>query len=217
MVRGVGHRDSTDITNVLAHGQRAVDAGLGDRAIGVVLRAQCLGARLELDAVFRRPPLALDAGEVGLAALVVEAVAHLVADHRADAAVVHCRVGVHVEERRLQDRRREHDFVELRVVVGVDRLRCHEPLTAVRHRAQARVLVVVVVLAHRHGVAEQVGRRDRHRAVVAPLLGVADLRIEGIELVVGLGLGRRAHPVDLVDVLAQRGTQVGDQLVHRGF
>ena len=71
-----------------------------------------------------------------LRALVVEAVADLVADHRADAAVVHRVVGVQVEERRLQDRGREDDLVHARVVVGVDRLRRHAPLVAVDRLAE---------------------------------------------------------------------------------
>ena len=66
-----------------------------------------------------------------IAALVVEAVADLVADHRADAAVVDGRVGVRVEERRLQDGGGKNDLVEVRVVIGVDGLRRHAPLAAV--------------------------------------------------------------------------------------
>jgi hypothetical protein len=69
------------------------------------------------------PPVAQVAVPSYLAALVVEAVPDLVADHRADCAVVHRVVGLDVEERRLQDRGREHDLVHARVVVGVDRLR----------------------------------------------------------------------------------------------
>ncbi len=57
------------------------------------------------------PPVAQLAVAVGLAALVVEAVGDLVADHAADAAVVDGRVAVRIEERRLQDRGREDDLV----------------------------------------------------------------------------------------------------------
>jgi hypothetical protein len=61
--------------------------------------------------VLRGPPVAQHAVAVGLAALVVEAVADLVADDAADAAVVDGRVGVGIEERRLQDGGREDDLV----------------------------------------------------------------------------------------------------------
>ena len=60
---------------------------------------------------FRAPPVAKHAVRIELAALVVEAVAHLVADDRADRTVIDRRIGVRIEERRLQDRRREGDLV----------------------------------------------------------------------------------------------------------
>ena len=169
---------------------------LVERAVGVVLRAERFRPGLETGAVLVGPPVALDACGIRLAALVVEAVAHLVADHRADRAVVHRRIRVDVEERRLQDRGREHDLVEARVVVGVDRLRGHEPFVAVGLLADAGVLVVEVVLAHGKHVGHQVVRHDGDAAVVTPLARVADLGTERIELLVGLGLGRIAHPVD---------------------
>ena len=88
--------------------------------------------------VVARPPVADPAGFVELAAVIVEAVAHLVADDRADGAVVHRRIGVRVEERRLQDGGGEGDLVERRAVVGVDRLRVHPPLGAIDRLAEAR-------------------------------------------------------------------------------
>ena len=65
----------------------------GKRLELVELRRQGGAARVELGAVGRRPPVGEVAGAVPLRALVVEAVAGLVADHRADAAVVHGVVG----------------------------------------------------------------------------------------------------------------------------
>ena len=53
-----------------------------------------VGARLERLRVAGGPPVAQVAFAVGLAALIVEAVADLVPDHRADRAVVHRVVGV---------------------------------------------------------------------------------------------------------------------------
>ena len=91
--------------------------------------------------VVLRPPVAQRAGGVEAAALVVEAVAHLVADHGADAAVVHRIVGVEVEERRLQDGGGEDDLVADGVVVGVDGLRRHAPLLGVDRLAGLAELV----------------------------------------------------------------------------
>ena len=79
---------------------------------------------------------------VVLRALVVEAVADLVADDRADAAVVLGRLGVRREERLLQDAGREADLVGAGVVVGVDGLRQHEPLVAVDRGADLAELAV---------------------------------------------------------------------------
>jgi hypothetical protein len=96
-------------------------------------------ARDSNSAVGGGPPVGDVAVAVVLRALVVEAVADLVADDRADAAVVGGVVGLGVEERRLQDRGREHDLVHPRVVVGVDRLRGHQPLVVVDRFAELGV------------------------------------------------------------------------------
>src|SRR3546814_4458984 len=50
---------------------------------------------------------------------------HFVADHRTDRAIVVGRIRRRIEEWRLQDRRRKHDFVLQRVVIRIDGLRRH--------------------------------------------------------------------------------------------
>ena len=80
-------------------------------SVDVVLLDQSLCAKTEFGAVVIGPPVDQLAVAVVLGALVVEAVADLVADHRPDAAVVGRVVGLGVEERRLQDRGREDDLV----------------------------------------------------------------------------------------------------------
>ena len=99
------------------------------------------GALGEGGAVVLGPPVAQPALAVAGGALVVEAVADLVADHRADRAVVDGVVGVGVEERRLQDGCGEDDLVAQRVVVGVDRLRRHQPLVLAHRAAELAELV----------------------------------------------------------------------------
>jgi len=113
-----------------------------DRLVGVVLRDELAGDRIEGLAVGFRPPVAQAALAVELAALVVEAMADLVADHRADRPVVDRVVRLHVEERRLQDRSRENDLVLGRVVVGVDGLRRHAPLLVIAGLAEIRELIL---------------------------------------------------------------------------
>src|SRR3546814_681189 len=131
VVRLVGDRQATEIADVLADRERTVDVLTGQRLEAVVLCDQRLGARLEVLAIFVGPPALEIALRIELAALVVEAVTDFVADHRPDAAVVHGIFGTHVEERRLQDRRRKHDFVLQRVVIGVDGLRRDRKSTVV--------------------------------------------------------------------------------------
>ena len=122
-----------------------------------------------------RPPVREAAVGRELAALVVEAVADLVADHRADGAVVHGIVRVRIEERRLQDRRREHDLVVLRVVVGVHVLRIHLPLVAIHGAVEARELAMPFPQRRAAHVAEQIVAPHFERGVVLPLVRVADL------------------------------------------
>ncbi len=114
-----------------------------------VLVGHAFGALVECLAVVRRLPLAQIALAVVLRALVVEAVGHLVADDHADAAEVHRRIDLEVEERRLQDAGREVDVVERRAVVGVDGGRRHAPLLLVHRLAQLGVFVVALVNARR--------------------------------------------------------------------
>ena len=173
-----------------------------------------LDAALELGAVLRLPPVGEVAVAVVLAALVVEAVPDLVPDHRADPAVVRGVVGLGVEERRLQDRGREHDLVHARVVVGVDRLRGHQPLVAVDRLADLGQLLVRLPLARPQHVAEQVVGLHVQRRVVLPRVRVADLGRELGELRQRPLPGRRAHPVERRDALPVRLDEVRDEGDH---
>ena len=140
----------------------------------------------------------------------------LVTDDRADRAEVHRVVGLCVEERRLKNRGGEDDLVLGRVVVGVDRLGGHVPLVAVHRAAELGPLAVGGVgVGGAHvlddgGLGVQVQRR-----VVAPLDGVADLGVEGRELVQRLHLGVFAHPVQALDRLAVGVEESAHQGVHR--
>ncbi len=102
---------------------------LGDER--VVLRDERPRPLLEGRAVLLGPPVGELPVAVEARALVVEAVPDLVPDDRADRTVVRGRIAFCREERRLQDRGREHDLVEPGVVVRVHRLRRHEPFVAV--------------------------------------------------------------------------------------
>ena len=197
-IRAVRLREPAQVTDVLAHRELAVDVHVVDRVDRVVLCTETRGAGIKRLRIVARPPIAEVAFAVGLAALVVEAVPDLVADHRADAAVIHGVVSVHVEERRLEDGRGKHDLVVRRVVVRVHRLRGHAPAGAVHRLAEAADGVLVLERARAHRVADEVIAANDDLRVITWLVGVSDLHREVRELFLGSRLGGRAHPLQAV-------------------
>ena len=138
------------------------------------------------------------------------------ADDRADRAEVHRVVRLRVKERGLEDRGGEHDLVLGGVVVGVDRLGSHVPLVAVDGAAQLGPLAVGGVrVGGPHVVHERGGGVQVQCRVVAPLHGVADLRVEGRQLGQRLDLGVLAHPVEASDRLAVGVEEALDERIHR--
>ena len=192
-----------------------VKAGLDlDR---VELGSEHFGFLLELRLIRRRPPVGHVAVRVKEAALVVEAMGHLMADHDTDAAVIDGVIRIGVEERRLQDGGREADLIGRRVIVGIDRLRRHAPFGLVRRLAEFGHIVGHIPGAGTAQILKiGLGRIDVEGAVILPLVGIADLDGEGCELLMRLDLGGVAHPVERINVLAKGGTQVlheGDHLL----
>ena len=207
---------STQVADVLSHGERAIDvlavlepAGRVD----VVLLDERLGADAEFGAVVVGPPVDQVAVAVVLGTLVVEAVSDLVADHRADTAVVRGVVDIGVEERWLQNACGKDDFVHPRVVVGVDGLRGHEPLVAIDRPAQLGQLPVGVHGVAAPVVAVQVAAVDDQRRVVSPLLGIGDFGGELVQLGQRALPGLRGHPVQVADADAVCLAEIGDQRV----
>ena len=109
-------REAAEVADVLADRERAVDVVARRRAcagasasywaMSAFVRSSNAARSASVHQSVRRPsPSYFDA-------LVVEAVPDLVADDRADRAVVGRGVALGVEERVLQDRRGEHDLVE---------------------------------------------------------------------------------------------------------
>ena len=129
--RGVGEFDSADVGDVFALCEFAVDVQARQRLVFVVLLHDRTRALFEFLRGLRRPPVAQVAFGVELPSLIIEAVRHFMADYGANPAVVHCVVGIGIEEGRLQNAGRKHNLVHVRVVVGVDRRRCHSPVGAI--------------------------------------------------------------------------------------
>ncbi|MNI44594.1 hypothetical protein D3C73_989750 [compost metagenome] len=117
--------------------------------------------------------------------------ADFVADHRADRTVVHCVVGGTVEERRLQDRRREHQAVFQRHVHRIDGLRQHRPLAVVDRLAQLGDVALVLEQFGALCIAQRIITADLQAAVVAPLVRIAHAHGQADHLGLGAGLGLR--------------------------
>jgi hypothetical protein len=154
----VGDGEPAKVTDVFPKRQPSVDGmpGRRIRGEGVELLNQPSRQRLECLPVILRPPVAQFASAVELRPLVIEPVADLVADHRSDTPVVDRVIGVGCEERRLQDRRREDDLVQHRMVVGVDRLGSHQPLVVVHGLAHLVQVAVDVGVVGAFDVTQQV-------------------------------------------------------------
>ncbi len=129
------------------------------RRQGVVLPDQRPGPGFERLPIPCIPPVGEPAVTVILGTLVVEAVADLVTDDRADRSVVGRIVAARIEERILQDRSREHDLVHAGVVVG-DRLGRHVPFVAVDRFADLVQLAVELESVSGPHVDHQIRRVD---------------------------------------------------------
>ena len=216
-------RQATEVADVLAHRERPLNVRRiitpGEIAgyEVVVLGDQRGGALGELGAVGVGPPVGQVTVAVVFGTLIVEAVPDLMADDRADPAVVGGVIGVGVEERRLQNRRGEHDLVHARVVVRIDGLRAHEPFIAVHRSAQFGQLPVELQLRTAEDVAVQIIRVDHQIRVVPPPHRVADLRGELVQLLQRPQSGLRGHPLQIADADPVGLPEVGDQFVHPGL
>ena len=206
------------VSDVLTEGELAVGMDSRDDLYLVELGHKHLRLGVELLGVLRRPPVGHIPVLVEQAALVVESVGHLVTDHDSDSSIVDSIVSIGVEERRLKDGSREADLVGRRVVVGVDGLRRHAPFGLVGRLAEfghivgcvpgtggAEVLVVALL------------RVDVKGRVILPFVRIADLNCEVVQFLVGLGLCGIAHPVELVDVLAEGLLEVINEIQHLGL
>jgi tetratricopeptide (TPR) repeat protein len=211
-----GDPEAAEVADVLPDRQRSVHvvAGCLLRGQGVVLPDESCGPGLERRSVLFGPPVSEPAVAVDLGALVVEAVADLVADDRADRPVIGRVVATGVEERVLQDRRGEHDLVHSGVVVGVDGLRRHVPLVAVDRLADLGQLTPELEGLGGVNVGDQVRRVNPQGGVVPPPNRVADLRRELPEFVQGPPARVRPHPVQCFDGLPVGVNEAGNQDVH---
>lgn len=140
----VSHLQSSVVSQVLTQSETTIGVQIGQHLdigeeIGIHVRTL-----LEAFGIASCPPVTHIAVGVILAALVIEAVCHLVAYHYTDSAIVEGLVCLRIKERILQDTCGETNLVGSGVVIGVYRLGIHEPLIAVYGLASLLLYVLVV-------------------------------------------------------------------------
>ena len=141
--------------------------------------------------------------------------ADLVTDDRADRTVVHRRIRGQIEERRLQDARREDDLVLEPAVVRIHGLWRHRPLLAIDWLAEIRQLILPLETAGSLHVAVQIADVRLQSRVVAPLVGISDHHVHLGQLLERGFLRVGAHPGVRLNSCGHRGLQVVNETVHR--
>src|SRR5579883_2136379 len=157
--------------------------------VAVVLFHQTVGALLERLGVCFGPPVAKISFGVELAALIVEAMGQLMADDRANCAVIYGVVHFVVIKRRLKNSGGEIHVVFLSVVIGVDGGLGHLPIGLVHRFADFSKLPRQFEGAGAGGVSIKVVAGNLDAGVVEPMSFVSDLVRDGAELHQRLALG----------------------------
>src|SRR5580658_5025690 len=109
--RHLSQNHSAQIGDILAESQFPVDLDVIHNYILRILIRDAACTLLERFGIFRSPPVTQIAIGVKLAAFVVEAVGKFMANRRSSIAEVGSRVGIHIEQRRLQNPCWEIDVV----------------------------------------------------------------------------------------------------------
>src|SRR5438045_2887120 len=125
--------------------------------------------------VVRSPPHHQISVGVETRAGIVKAVAHLVANHGADAAIVESVTSSRIIERWMQNPRRKIDLVELWIVVSINRRRRHPPLGAIDRLADLADVSPKLELSGRGGIRIISAAIYAQRFVVTPLVRITYL------------------------------------------
>jgi hypothetical protein len=172
---------------------------------------------LEVGIILRSPPLGEVALQVVQAAFVIEVVPVLVTDHRSDGAQNEGDISEHVEKRRLEDSRRIERHVFRLTALGIHRLRCHAPLVQVDVAANLVQIATGAELRDVEHVPQVRRTIDLQSRVVTPLVRIADVANEGFQLLDGVVLRCRRHPLHLAEHQLHRSLLELVQLQHASF
>src|ERR1700677_712080 len=140
--RHVRKNQSAEIGHVFAQGQLPVDLDIVKNYVLRILIRDATGSLLKCFGVFGSPPVPQIAVRVELAPFIVEAMRKLMSDGSAGIAEVGSRVGIRIEQWRLQNPGGEIYIVHLRIVVRIYRGRSHEPFAEIHGLANLRQLTL---------------------------------------------------------------------------
>ena len=178
---------------------------------------QSLCKFLERGPILVGPPVIQIAITIEFASLIVKGMTDFMPNDSSDRAIIDCRVGRWIEDRRLQNRCGKYDFVQARVVIGIDRLRCHSPLFSINRLAKFRQHPLVLVASGSLHISSQIIAGDLQVAVVSPLFGVANFRGDLGQLFLRAQFGGGSHPGQFIHAVAEGGQQILHQQVHLFF
>src|SRR3546814_3217593 len=97
--------------------------------------------------------------------------AQFMTNDRADATIVDRRIGIGIEERRLQDCGWKHDLDHAEIGIGIDLHRRHAPFPSVDGLTQLTNFIVVLKLARTQRIAEQ--RSEEHTSELQSLMRIS--------------------------------------------
>ena len=220
LLEGILHcceRDAktTVVSDILAESETAVCMDTGKNLNLVELSGEFASFLVELGLVLSSPPVDHVSILVEHRALIVETVGHLMADDNTDTAIVDRNISLRIKERLLENSGRETNLVCGRIIISIDCLRSHPPLCLVGRFSKFGKIVGDIPLRRALKVLE-IGLfgRDFKCAVVFPLVRILNLHSEGTEFLLRADLGRIAHPVQTVDVLAESNAEILYELDH---
>src|SRR5580692_4558363 len=127
-----------------------------------------------------------------------------VSNDYANGSIIHGVIQVVIVEGGLKDSRHEVDIVLRRVIVGIDSRWTVEPLPGIDWLADLVELALALEFIAAKRIPHRIAPNNVQRAVVAPLVGIADLVRDLVQLDQGLSFGGLGHPWEIGDVAFQR-------------
>ena len=136
------------------------------------------------------------------------------ANHHSDGSVIHSVIHLEVEKGRLKNAGREHNLVEGRTEVRVDRLRSHVPFGAIDRLSDARQFPSGFEGVGAEHISQVVIPTNHQAGVIAKTLGMPHFFGETIKFLKSLTAGAFSHPFQLGESISKDDPEVGDHLRH---